>query len=344
MTQNDYTNLKLDLLDELKRMNPFHTRGRHQYSIRCPMCGDSRKSKRNTHFYVNIDPYSDTPVLYHCFICTQGGLLNPTMLKHMDIRDIDLNSGLTSLNRHIRTNYVKYQPRREKLQYIVPDAIGDKSDETKRKYISDRLGIEFTYKELLKLKTIFSLGDFVVQNEIEELTVFQEKAEAIDDNYVGFLTMNNEFINFRQVKKCKYKRYEKYSVERDMVDTVRFYTIPTTVNLLTPETITINIAEGVFDIMGVYYHIDNGGKPNSIYSAITGSDYMSVMDYYISEGFVGNVVVNIYSDSEVPRGVYNRVLRSYGDWVEEINLFYNTLDEDFGVPLNRIRVSKSKLR
>jgi hypothetical protein len=220
------------------------------------------------------------------------------------------------------------------------------SDKTfrKLKYINDRLGVELSLEEWVKLKTVFNLGDFLRTNDIDTLTVKKERAKELHEDYVGFLTAKNEFINCRDITGT-HKRYDKYSIYKNLDNTRKMYTIPNNIDLLTTDTITINIAEGVFDILGVYFHVFNREMHNTVYAAVCGSGYITVLKYFIQMGIFGNVVVNIFSDSDKTPSFYENMKEELKDWVSKFNLYYNAYpkEKDFGVPKNKIDMIKKKI-
>lgn len=66
MVKFSHEEFKYELLNILKtEVRPFNKINETQYAIRCPICGDSRKDKRKTRFYMRIDLHNlDEPVLY----------------------------------------------------------------------------------------------------------------------------------------------------------------------------------------------------------------------------------------------------------------------------------------
>ena len=112
-------------------------------------------------------------------------------------------------------------------------------------------------------------------------------------------------------------------------------------NTLTDENIHINIAEGSFDILGVYFHVKNMNRENNIYIAVNDSGYMSVLKYFLGLGLVGkNIIINIFSDKDKEPWFYKKLISELKSFVGKINLYYNELSKDFGVPKNQIKTIK----
>lgn len=336
---------KMELYNQIMDMRPRKKVNDMWSSVRCPFCGDSRKSLESTHFYVKINFRDDEPVFFICHRCDTSGIMTPSVLRSLDINDLALNSGLVSYNKIAMKN-MKHTLGiiNNNLDFTVP--VADENDERnifKKKYFDKRLEIDTTFEELAELKVIFKLGQFLRHNDIEKITVPKDKGQELHDKYLGFLTSKNEFINFRQVYDSKFRRYEKYSLFKNLDNTRKFYTIPNSVDLLTNKKITINIAEGAFDILGVYYHIFAKEKKNMIYTAVCGAGYVSVIKYFIKMGVIDNVDVNIFSDDDRHPNFYKALVRELSPWVNDINLFYNEKSKDFGMPKRFIKTVKKRI-
>lgn len=318
-----------------------------EIQLRCQFCGDSKKDLTKRRLYIKMNMGNDDlPILYNCFNCGASGVLTPSILRTLKIHDLQLNSSLVSYNnRTINSFNKKMGIVDNNISFIIPRPLNTPSNIKKKKYIEERLGISISAQELVELKTIFSFEQFLKENNIDSLTVKNSRAIELNNDYVGFLTAKNEFINFRDITN-KYKlRYDKYSIYRNLDNTRKFYTIPTCIDLLSNEPININLAEGVFDIFGVYFHIFNKNKTNNVYAAICGSAYVNVIKYFIQLGIMGdNVTINIFSDSDHPPYFYKGLKKELSMWVKEINLYYNELSKDFGVPKDQIQLISKKIK
>lgn len=346
---NSNKDFKEKLWDTIRsEIHPNNVHGESQLSVRCPFCGDSHKNLNSTHFYIKIDVNNnEEPVLFNCVRCDTGGVLSPQVMRMLEVHDIHINSELTSYNKKaVKSIYRSIGLKDNELKLkIQPSVQMDNTYIRNKKYIENRLGRSFTFEELEKLKVVLKFSDFLKFNKIEQITCHPKKAIMLNNDYVGFLTVRNEFINFRQVENNnKYgRRYEKYKVVPNLDNTRKFYSIPNQIDLMTPEPIVINIAEGVFDILGVFYHLHDGVQHNMIHVAACGAGFINVILYFIKKGIVGNVIINLYSDSDRSPQEYRKLYNQIKPWVHEINLFYNEKEKDYGVPLNRIKLIKKKI-
>ena len=53
--------------------------------VRCPFCGDSRKHLDKPHCGIWIK--NGQPLIYHCWICDESGVVNTNFLQSMNIYD-----------------------------------------------------------------------------------------------------------------------------------------------------------------------------------------------------------------------------------------------------------------
>lgn len=342
----DSIEFKTALWDRLMELPVRKKHNSQQLSIRCPFCGDSRKNPKSTHFYIKINFKEDEPVVFNCFKCDTSGIMNPSVLRTIGINDLDINSSLLSYNKKaMRGMKRQLGVTDNNFNFKIP--VADPNNErniVKKDYLDERLGIKTTFEELANLRVIFRFIDFLKINEIDTITTSKQKAIMLNNDYMGFLTTRQEFINFRQVyTENKGKRYEKYSIFSNIDNTRKFYTIPNEVDLLSPKKFTINIAEGVFDILGIYYHIYEKENKNMIYTAACGSGFTSVIKYFIKMGVFNNVDINIFSDEDHPPAFYKKLVKEIQPWVDTINLYYNERYKDYGVAKNKIKIIRKKI-
>lgn len=298
------------------------------------------------HLYVKIDLNNDEePILFNCFRCNMSGVVTTKMLKEFDIWDLQLSGALATYNKTTTSKMKKTLGKDNKMDIKIPmyKEIHEFMN-IKKLYIERRLGVEFTFEELYRFKIVYKLYDLLFKNKIDTLTMDEKVTDIINDDYVGFLSIRNEFVVSRNIKDNKNKRYQKYSLFKNLENTRSFYTIPNKIDILTPDIIELNISEGIFDILGVYLHIYNKETDNKIYTAVCGSGYSSVIKYFISNGIFGNnVILNIFSDSDKSINDYKYKLSGISLWFKETNVIYNSIGKDFGVPKDKIKHYKTRV-
>lgn len=325
-----------------KKVNPT------QVVVRCPFCGDSQRDMSHGHMYVKIDPYNDDiPVMYNCFriSCGEHGIMTPEVLRAFDIYDLDMSSNLSRYNKKAVSKLSKKIGfRTGKLNYNVPLASNIERNIRKKKYIEERMGISMSFEDVRNLKIILSLGDFLIYNKIDIVNCTEYIAKKIEADYVGFLSLKNNFIVFRDITGKHKERYIKYTIEKDLLNNGTFYTIPVNIDLLTTDKIEIHLAEGTFDTLGVFYHVMDKQTYNKIYVSVTGGNYIAPIKYFLNLGIIGNVDVHIYSDQGVGLNFYRRnVKNKIAMFVDNIYVHYNERSKDCGVTKDKISLTTHKL-
>lgn len=342
----DNKSFKEELFRRLLELPVAYSTNSTQVVVRCPFCGDSIKDLSHGHFYVKIDVDNDkVPVMYNCFRCKTSGVMKSEVLRSLEIHNLDLSSNLSRYNKKAVKELVKELGLKlGKLNYNVPLAKTNLSNNKKKQYIENRLGINFSFEELQNLKIVLSLKDFLLHNKIQNITCDAKRAVQINNDYVGFLSLKNNFIIFRDITDKHKERYIKYTLEKDLMNHGTFYSIPNIIDILTTGKIELHLAEGTFDILGVYHHITNKDIYNKIYVSVTGGDYVSPIKYFLNLGIVDNVDIHIYSDSEVPKYFYTKHIKKKFDiWVDNIYIHYNELSKDCGVPKEQISLLTYKI-
>lgn len=339
--------VKEEVRELLLSQEPHQDNG-DEVVIRCPVCGDSIKSDTSTHFHIKTDLDDDSmPLVYHCFRCDAAGVLNSDILKDIGIYNLSLNSSIKAYNKQAlksleKRGYTKYA---DKVNINLPYPQNLDLAEKKRQYISKRLGLSLSLEELVALKVCFNFADFLRANEINKLNVSKEILSKLHHNYVGFISTNNDFIQFRDIigKEQKF-RYYNYDVFKTLDKSRNFYSIPNKIDLMTTDDIHIVLAEGIFDILGVFYHVYDCKTENMIYSAVCGCGFASVIKYYLRKGLTGkNIHFTIFSDTDKAPEFYSYIYEETKDWVGSITLCYNIKNKDCGVPKSLIEIVDKKI-
>ncbi len=321
--------------------------------VHCPMCGDSVKSPNGTHCYVNIE--GGKPVSYYCQLCNEGGWVNSSFLRSLNINTLDLITGVKMYNkkfaRQLKENGGKSTWRNTSGNTIiaspktsVPIYKKRVSYDTKLDYITNRLGVDIGYDDISKLKIVLSLKDFLMFNSLRLNERMRRVAQLIEDNYVGFLSVYGEYIIFRNTKKDGNERYINYPIFKDTTNATKSYILPTELDIM-QDDITFNVTEGIMDTLGCYYNINNCNRKNVIYGAVNGSGYLGFIKKIISMGFIDNLNINVYSDKDKGMGYHNK-LRELKPYYKSLNIWYNQFpgEKDIGVRKEKIDVRKVKMR
>ena len=106
------------------------------------------------------------------------------------------------------------------------------------------------------------------------------------------------------------------------------------------EDIHIVAAEGVFDIISLFYNVFDADDTNKIFCATCNGQYRNALMYYINKGLVGrNIYVDIYRDNDNDKFMnYKKLKAELKSYTKNYRVYYNTLSKDFGVPKDMIDI------
>ena len=344
-------NIKNFLLSHM--VNAKLVSGGNTINCRCPLCGDSVHMK-SAHFYITL-PKENTPVLYYCHKCNSGGVVTYKSLLEWGLYDQNIVRDIEDLNKRLSSKgrSKKYFDFTIRNISNTRTTIDYKSD-YKLNYINQRLGTQLSYNDLSRLKIVLNLHDLLVENNISKLTRNDNIVADLDREFIGFLSFDNCFLNMRitcepgsgRVYKEIDKRYINYAIFDKQDNSMRFYTIPTILDLNTPYRIPIHIAEGPFDILSIYLNLNNGS--NGIYTSVAGNNYISIISHFLINMQIPNCELHFYPDKD-KYGTIDRIM-SFVDRIPDktFPVYYhiNNMEgqKDFGVPKNKIKESIMRLR
>lgn len=350
-----YEGLKESIIEALEELPAYSVnRTGIQHTVRCPYCGDS-SNPNHAHFSIKIDANDDSPMVYRCLKDgVNHGILTEDVLADLGIHLNDRDHESFKAYMKKSTKYINN--RRTIVQtevYKAPLGKPTNLNRIKLAYLNQRLGLHWTFEDALNYKIVFSLSDFMQYNEIENIEAIIDNRYlwVIDNFYVGFLSANNNCIQFRYVptidQNRQYGRYQKVIINPRNVSQATFYSIPSRIDLLYQGELHVHVAEGTFDIISVKENL----KPNyenQIFYASCGYGYMTIMRYLISNGICNNIHLHVYADKDKDDREQFRYIRSdpLNEWFDHITIHRNQFgdEKDYGVPLDHIIDGKRKIR
>lgn len=315
-------------------------------NCRCQNCFDSL-DPTSAHMYVYIPWKNEKLPWYYCHKCNASGNINHKTLIEWGIYDRDVGLDLANfIHRFLEDEKIYgHYPQQSSIRHSVMNSVlkEDKKTEYKRRYISSRMGIDLSLQDLSSLKIVVNLWDFLKQNNITQYTRDINIINDIDREFIGFLSIDNSSLNMRRtieeghVYKSIDKRYVNYNIFGDKGQ--RFYTIPTSVNLMQPNRIKLHIAEGPMDILSIYLNLRQ--REEGIYTSVAGSNYLPVILYFLQVLRVPNIELHIYPDNGGKEGSPWKIKQLIANIpdpgipvFEHRNMYQG--EKDFGVPRNRI--------
>jgi hypothetical protein len=198
------------------------------------------------------------------------------------------------------------------------------------------------------------LRDFCILNKIKKLTCSDQIAFKLEEKYVGFLSYGNSHILFRDITDTEEYRWIKYPISTESSANRIFYSMQSEIDIFTEEEITINLAEGVLDILSANYNLGYS-EPNTLNICVSGRYYDSLILFLVNMGFVGsNITINIFADNDYNYNknnknnattieYYQKILNHYKHLFGKINVWYNLMSKDIGVPRDKIKLKKYQL-
>ena len=333
------TNIKEKIIHELETLPVCLKQGSRQYVVRCPYCGDSHNLSHG-HFSIRIDPTDPTdPLLYRCFKCENSGLFTIDTMRDLGLYvDNEVSKGLSKLiYRSCKINKITDIKTED---YQVPGVnyerkiTGEKID-----YLEKRLGVEFSSMLLHDLNVIINLDEFIIMNKVPLRQDLRYKyVEFLTKNYVGFLSKNKNLIVLRCIRNDPdMPRYRKVIINPSNFDTNTFYGIPNKLDIMYTNEINVYIAEGTFDILGVYMNIMDKKMDNNYYYAACGFGIQSVLRNIIRMGINTGLNVHIYADKDKSDKEITKLIRNYYPWLNSLTIHRNgSGSKDFGVPKDMI--------
>lgn len=318
--------------------------GGSEMLVRCPFCGDS-KNLSHAHMYIKVPQGHDEISFYSCKKCPSMGIVDDDLLRKFGCIDSNI---LVQLNKH--NSEVMKLPKYKTLKSINIYPLNNhyirRNDISKYKlnYINNRIGSNFDYEDLSKLKILLNLYDILNSNNLE-LTRHKMIGDDLDKFFIGFISYDNSFANMRKITnkelyKSVNKRYINYNLVNKLDTRKNFYIIPTEVDVMSDMPIKIHIAEGPFDILSIYYNLNNCNGNQNIYMSCGGKEsYLNSLEFILSELGIINFELHYYPDIDVSDYEFNYVLRTVYGLNCDIFLHRNVYEgeKDFGVPIDRIK-------
>ena len=305
---------------------------------RCHICGDSR-DKSSRHMYIGM---KDGLIVYNCFKCQAKGIVDGKFFRDLNCYDIDM---ITLCNRNNKSNssYTDMQRKTQFIRNARPILTYRNASETEKKleYLRNRLGYNFTINDLSRFKIILNLYDYLNANNVSNLTRYKDICDQLDMFFLGFLSKDNSFITMRRlVPENKVHpninmRYVNYNIYGLQDNSSRYYIIPGEID--PARKLKIHIAEGPFDILGVYLNT-HSDKQNSIFAAIGGKSYLGIVQYFIRNfGFI-DFDLHVYADNDVDDYSIINIKNMLSIFNIDIYLHRNVFpgEKDFGVKKENI--------
>lgn len=295
-----------------------------EYTLKeCVYCGDMKN-----HLYVNIDLSSDKPVLYKCFKCNSAGIVGSDFVKRMGIEDITIP----------KYNGYKKVDIQSTISTKIPEVNVTPEDDIRKvsQYIYSRIGICPTLTELQMFGYIGKPDNYV------RMYLGDGNMWMINANERCWFKMTNGNIIGRLYNDDE-PRWLKYKTDR--VRTAGLYNIRVPFDL--HEEINVVIAEGIMDVLGLYYNYKE--LSNCIYVGVMGKDYIKGIKFILGKGIFGtDVNIHIFKDPNVDAEsihIDNNLRKLFG----KIDIYENLNELDYGIKpelldIHKVHINKKRKR
>lgn len=335
---------KEDFINRLHHIREFADVSAIRVKTQCRLCGDSKKDANKKRFYILCDPIDNEPVKYICFNCGAYGMLTADMLADIVGPDAEEITLLKRINKTALHDSGNTRVNRYRNDRVIPVVIPPprKTDSTIRKirYMNNRIGHSIPIEDYQQLKLVFSMAEFLQVNKISVPEKYKGLIPLYDRDYIGWLSVKNEYLVMRDITGKNKFRYVKYNLFGMEDNAHSFYTVGNGVNTISQENIDIVVAEGPFDILSVIYNLYGEIKRDCVFMSTNHGQFYHPLLYYFNKGLVGsNVYVDIYRDSDsiVDYGMLKGQLKIY---TKNYRVFRNRLGKDFGVPKDKFELEE----
>jgi len=322
-----------------------------EITTRCAYCGDSEKSSHSTHMYIGL-PNDGRPMSYYCQRCNVGGYVNKSFIDQYQIHDLSIKSDvISSLKNAIKnssskirnTSSFKVSDYNYDFNKITSNPEFKEYYEYKLNYLKTRHGDNFLddITTLSKYRIIVSPYDFFVNHLKTESVEILDKIQVLEMCYISYLTSDGSRVIFRKVADHPHytnlKRFDSFKIFENVNPT--FYSISSNIDMT--KKITINLAEGISDIINVERKISG---ENSINIAVLNKDYVNKILYLLKILSTSFMIdgINIYSDSELSHFFYKKQLKKLNFIKEKIKIYKEMELEDFGIYKERYNLMQIK--
>lgn len=314
-----------DLESLVKASGIYYSKAGDELNLRCCYCGDSTKSNLSKHMYVGV---KENLPMYYCQRCHSKGVLNLNFLLTHNVN----RNGISGILKKIPKSSTKFELSEDfdtKIKFV--NSLPSKRDFHTQKidYFKSRTGINLLedknwdkYRVVLSIKKFLDVNGDLLLKENSKFYMSEKFIDLLDQNYIGFFSINNESIIFRCVNKNKdMKRF--YNIQLKHTPNVTFYGFE---QIIPNEEFTIVLCEGIFDNIVLRERLkDKDGK--RIYVSVLNKDYVNKIEFLIRRFGLRIKDFEIYLDqdhsylkqfinSDFIKLYKNKTVKDYGEITE----------------------------
>lgn len=300
--------------------------------VSCPYCKD-RRHPLDPKMYVSLEP----PFKFNCFRCDASGILNARTLQDFKVSDSDLVGTIVKEGRKASKNTGK---KRKKINRVANRIENKQAAKEAIDYFNGRYGCSYQIEDADRL---FDLYKMVLDANTFIKMSGGKKSDYFDyDHSIGFVSSDKSYAIFRStLANTEDKvRYSNVPLINDNLAS-KMFTVGTEVDMM-QERVQLVLAEGIFDIIGIYehYYKDRDNKAR-IFAANCGKSYRSTIERIMRLGFLDLDIV-IYSDGDVEPQFYRDMKENWSVLQRmRFTVYYNNIGKDYGVKKSEISLRKA---
>lgn len=291
------------------------------FIIKCPYCGDRKHKGGHDHEHCYVSKYDDTPV-YHCFYCGNSGPITKLLFDLTGKND----ETVAKIEKKLVRKSVKIDNSKQKI-YKLP-LLDTDSFPYKTKYMKIRTFNLINVSEIQNL--IFDVDEFFKINNIDpikDLKLTQWEVTLLQHNFVVFLSKHHSMLYCRNINPKAEIKFRKIFLQKNENGFLDYYEI----DLHRPDSNTIILSEGNFDILGCFAHdsLSLNGSANIYASGCTFS-YGELLKSVCFDRCLYNADVYVLSDNDKQKWHYKNFIKN-AITASSIKIVYNRFGKDFGV-------------
>jgi len=286
----------------------------------CPFCGDHHNVAKRGHLYVSKD--ENIPVC-HCWLCNNSVPITRLLFDLTGKNDEKIIKIDSKNKRKSYSSQKSTKTRTYKLPVLIPSKFP-----YKEAYMKTRT---FNKIDIIKIPNlIFDLDEFFSLNDldpIKDLKMSKWEITLLQHNFVVFLSKHHTMLYCRNINPKTEIKFRKIFLQRDSEKFLDYYEI----DLNRPDSNTIILSEGNFDILGCYVNdsLNLNNKANVYASGCTFS-YGELLKSVCFDRSIYNADVHILSDADKQQWHYKRFIKD-ATMASSIDIVYNRFGKDFGV-------------
>lgn len=296
----------------------------------CPWCGE-RKGK----CYIQMILDDETPMLYHCFICQESGVVGSVMLEKLGISNFQ-DSDISELDNINRGNSNGFRKQIKASNGDIECNLKDYAtfDISNYNYLKNRFDIktEITPEQMMAWCVIGDIRKYL--KDIGFQDVYNSKTKF--ENRIWFRLKNGSVVG-RLISGDG----ERWMVIRNKQphQSTNIYAMGNLFNL-SNRTIRIWMCEGITDLIGLNNKLESSSENNdssNVFIAVLGRSYSSGFEWIIGRGLFGkSIEVRIVCDDDYTD--IKKRIHQYEKCFRSIKVMKNMLSKDCGVPSDQIEL------